>query len=331
MVGRIVSPSSRPLKTAKRVVQGVLSESTLGTVYYQRLLQAIDHSGVGCADGLDIATLPILTCQASDGEPRTAVPIAEAWQLARLAAKLLDDVEDGESESTSAEVVGLATGLLFAALLTLRESLELGISGDRVLRLEQALHRAGLRACAGQHADLTAGQSGIDGADPDTWLAIARNKSGGLLGWAAWAGAFVAGADECALSGYQDYGCHLGVLLQVADDFNGVWSPDGTCDLTTRHPILSVCYALHVAEGKERDLLEALLDRATQGDRAAEAQAQQLLIDLGAQSYTLVAAKIQHQHAVSSLRRAGCVSPADQRLVALLDRTMPALELASKN
>lgn len=331
MVGRIVSPNSESLKTAKQVVQGVLGESTLGTVYCQQLLQAIDRLGKGRADGLAIAALPVLTCQASGGEPRTAVPVAEAWQLARLAAKLLDDVEDGESKPASAEVVSFATGLLFAASLTLRESLALGVSGDRVLRLEQAFHRAGLRACAGQHADLIAGQSGTGGADPDTWLEIARDKSGRLLGWAAWAGALVAGADESTLSSYHDYGCHLGVLLQVADDFNGVWSPDSTCDLATGHPILPVCYALHVAEGKERDRLEVLLGRAAQGDRAAEAQAQQLLIDLGAQGYTLVVAKVQHQHAVLSLRRAGCVSPADQRLVALLDRMMPALGLASKD
>jgi geranylgeranyl pyrophosphate synthase len=329
VVEQIVSPNSGSLQTTKQVVQRVLGESTLGTIYCQQLWQVIDYLGAGCADGLDVTALPVLTCQASGGEPRTAVPVAEAWQLARLAAKLLDDVEDGESETASAEAVNAATGLLFAALLTLRESLELGVFADRVLRLERTFHRTGLRACAGQHADLMAGQLGIDGTDPDTWLEIARSKSGGLLGWAAWAGALVAGADEHAMSAYHGYGRHLGVLLQVADDFNGVWSPDGTCDLTARHPILPVCYALHVSQGKERDRLEALLDRASRGDREAEVQAQQLLIDLGAQGYTLVVARVQHRRAVVSLRRAGCASPADRPLVALLDRMMPALELAS--
>jgi geranylgeranyl diphosphate synthase type I len=319
-----------PHRTIEQVVQSALDGSTLEAVYRQELLQAIGRLWKSRADEPNIAALPVLTCQASGGEPHTAVSAAEAWQIARLAAKLLDDVEDGECETAPAEAINLATGLLFTASLTLRESLEVGIPVNRVLRLERALYRAGLRACAGQHADLV-GRSRIDGTPPDTWLEIARKKSGSLLGWAAWAGAVLAGADERAVCGYYDYGRHLGVLLQVADDFSGAWSPDGTCDLTGRRPILPVCYALHVAQEKERDRLGALLDQASGGDRAAEAQAQQLLIDLGAQGYTLVVAKIQRQRAVASLRRAGCVPPADHSLVILLDMTMPALGLTSED
>jgi geranylgeranyl pyrophosphate synthase len=259
------------------------------------------------------------------------MPVVAAWQLMRLAAKLLDDVEDGEAGASFAETISLATGLLFAASLMPWELLEQGVAADCVRRLEQALYCAALRACAGQHADLSAGQLGIDGRDPDTWLEIARGKSGSPLGWAAWAGALVAGADERALSAYHDYGCHLGVLLQVADDFKGVWSSDGTCDLAAGRPILPVCYAMHVTEGKKRDRLKTLLRRAAQGDREAEVQARQVLIDLGAQGYTLVAAKVQHQLAVMALRRAGCVAPADRSLVALLEKTMPALGLASED
>jgi geranylgeranyl diphosphate synthase type I len=331
VVEEIAPGDSGPFKTTKQIVQEVLGESTLGMVYCQRLAQAIDHLDKGRGDDPGIAALPVLTCQASGGEPHIAAPITEAWQLVRLAAKLLDDVEDGESEVAPAEAINVATGLLFVAPLVLSKSLERHVPRDRVLYLEQALHRAELHACAGQHADLVGDQPGIDGTDPDTWLEIAWGKSGSLLGWAAWAGALVADADEHALSGYRDYGRHLGVMLQVADDFKGIWSPDGACDIAAGRPILPVCYALHVAKGKERDLLETLLARAIQGDRAAEAQAQQLLIDLGAQGYTLVVAKVQYQLAVTALRRANCVSPADRRLIALLDRTMPALELASED
>jgi geranylgeranyl diphosphate synthase type I len=251
--------------------------------------------------------------------------------LVRLAAKLLDDVEDGESEGAPAEAINLATGLLFVAPLVLRGLLEQGISGDCVLCLEEALLRAELYACAGQHIDLATGQSDIDDVGPDTWLEIAQGKSGSLLGWAAWAGALVAGADEGVLSGYHAYGCHLGVLLQVADDFKGVWSPGGVCDLVAGRPNLPVCYALHVAGEKERIQLETLLAQAVRGDRQAKAQAQQLLIDLGAQGYTLVVARVQHQLAVTALQRAGCIKPADENLVAVLDRAMPALEFLGED
>jgi len=62
-----------------------------------------------------------------------------------------------------------------------------------VHHLCHALNRAMLRACARQHADL-AGQMGMSDVDPDTWLEIARAKSGGFLAWAAWSGALRAGA-----------------------------------------------------------------------------------------------------------------------------------------
>ena len=310
------------------MIQDALGESALGEAYYRQLSQTIDHLDRGRADDLvDIATLPALTCQASGGEIKAAEPVIKAWQLVRLAAKLLDDVEDGESEGAPAEAINLATGILFAAPLVLRGLLERGISRDCVLRLEESLLRAELCACAGQHADLAAGQSDTNDVDPDTWLEIAQGKSGSLLGWAAWAGALIAGADECALSGYHAYGRYLGVLLQVADDFKGVWSPSGTCDLVAERPNLPVCYALHVAGESERGHLKTLLERTVRGDQLAEAQARQLLIDLGAQGYTLVVARVQHKLAVTALRRAGCSAPADKNLVALLDGIMPALEL----
>jgi geranylgeranyl diphosphate synthase type I len=314
------------------MIRDVLGESTLGDAYYRRLSQAVAHSGKGRADGLvDIAMLPSLTCQAGGGKFEAAMPVTDAWQMVRLAAKLLDDVEDGEAKDAPAETINLATGLLFAAPLVLRGLLEQGFSGERILCLEEALLRAELYACAGQHSDLASGQSDIASMDPDTWLEIAQAKSGSLLGWATWAGALVAGADERALSGYHAYGCHLGVLLQVADDFKGVWSPGGVCDLAAGRPNLPVCYALHVAGEKERVHLETLLGQTVRGDRRAEAQAQQILIDLGAQGYTLVAARVQHQLAVTALQRAGCIAPTDKNLVAILDRTIPALELVSES
>ena len=331
MVEKIVPLDFGSFKTTKQVIQEALGESALGMVYYWQLSQTVDNLGRGSVDSLiDIATLPALTCQANGGELETTTPVIEAWQLVRLAAKLLDDVEDGESEGAPAEAINLATGLLFAAPLVLRGLLERGVSRDRVLHLEEALLRAELCACAGQHTDLATEQSAIDDVDPDTWLEIAQGKSGSLLGWAAWAGALIAGADECTLSSYHAYGRYLGILLQVADDFRGVWSPNGVCDLTAERPNLPVCYALHVAKEKKREHLKTLLGRAVRRERRAEAQAQQLLIDLGAQGYTLVVARIQYQLAVTALRHAGCVAPANKNLIALLDKTMPALELLGK-
>ena len=115
------------------------------------------------------------------------------------------------------------------------------------------------------------------------------------------------------------------VRLQVADDFNGVWHPEGVSDLNAGWLTLPVCYGLSVAEAEERERLETLLEQAAQGDDVAEVQARQLLTDLGVQAYLLVVGRVQHQQAVEALRSANRVSPAGQQLFALLDQVLSAL------
>lgn len=325
--GQSNAPPDGHWRILSQLIQDVLSEGTPGTAYGQQLLAVLDQWIKPVPRDLTISILPRLACEANGGDSRLAATVTAVWRLVRLAAKLFDDVEDGETSGRSAEVINVATGLLFVAQLVLDEPAAQGMNSNLVRRLSQALNRAGLRACAGQHADL-AGQSGMTGVDPDTWLEIALAKSGEPMAWAAWAGALVAGAGEHTLACYRKYGCHLGVLLQVADDFNGVWHPEGVSDLAAGRLTLPVCYGLSVAKGGERDRLETLLGQAAQGDDVAKVQARQLLTDLGAQAYLLVVGRVQHQQAMEALRSANPVSPAGQRLVALLDRVMPALSSA---
>ena len=323
--GQSSAPPDGHWRIVSQLIQDVLSEGTPGTAYCQQLLAVLDRWMKPDPGDPTIGILPRLACEANGGDPHLAAAVTAAWRLVRLAAKLFDDVEDGEVSGQPAEVINVATGLLFVAQLVLGELVVQGMDSSLVQRLGQALNRAMLRACAGQHADLVAGQIGIANVDPEAWLEIALAKSGELLAWAAWAGALVAGAGEHTLACYYEYGCHLGVLLQVADDFNGVWHPEGVSDLAAGRLTLPVCYGLSVAKAEERDHLKALSEQAARGGNAARAQARQLLTDLGAQAYLLVVGRVQHQQAMKALRSANRVSPAGQQLFALLDQVLPAL------
>jgi geranylgeranyl pyrophosphate synthase len=233
------------------------------------------------------------------------------------AAKLFDDVEDGEADHP-AKTLNAGTGLLFVAQLALGKLPE-----HQAWPISQALSRAVLHSCAGQHLDLTASHTQTD---PETWLDIARTKSGSLLAWAAWAGAWLAGGDEPTLAGYAKYGSHLGILLQVADDFNGVWGAEGMSDLVSGQLSLPVCYALSILEGQARNDLVALLERAVGGDKTAEETAQQQLIGLGAQGYLLVVGRLHRQEALAALHSVKSTSPQSQQaLVTLLSQVLPAV------
>ena len=275
-----------------------------------------------------VADLPRLTYQAAGGDARLIMPVLAAWQAVHLALKLFDDVEDGDAGDQPSEAINTGTGLLMAAHVALEQLPAYGVSPAAARSVRLALGRAVLRACVGQQSDLVAGRSPGAGTDPDGWLQIAASKSGALVGWAAWAGALVAGADERSVSSYHEYGYRLGVLLQVADDFKDVWRAEGSSDLASGRLTLAVCYALHVATDEGRALLTDLLERAAVGDGPAEAEARQVLIDLGAQTYLLAVARVQYQQAAAALQNAGGIGAPVHQLSALLDQVLPALKTA---
>lgn len=309
-----VSPPAEESSLA--LLRQVLDENVPGTSLHADIGKLIEL-WLQSEQASDLARLPELACQAAGGDARQAVPVTAAWQLVRLAAKLLDDVEDGDVTSQRAATVNIATGLLFIAHLVLDRVL---VPADRKKRVGDALQLAMLRAVAGQHADLCAQTVIPTALDPDGWLAIARAKSGELVGWAAWAGACVAMVPEPALDAYREYGAHLGVLLQVADDFNGVWRPNGASDLATGHASLPVCYARSVTQGPPREQLEQALRAATLGNQGAIGVAQRLLTDLGAPNYIRFVARTQCAQACQALDSVTKASPARDRLIALANQ-----------
>jgi len=290
------------------------SEKTFGRRLRQILEQAVDK----------LSVLPLLTCEVAGGDPYQAIPLMAAWQLSRLSAKLLDDVADGESIYPTPEAVCLATGFLLMAPLALEELQNHGVSASRIRTLTRSLHRIGLRACAGQYAEITSHNR----IDPDGWLVVARAKSGDPCAWAAWAGAMVAGGKEKALADFHNFGSHLGILLQVADDFNGIWGTKQFSDLRGEQLNLAVCYARLVAEGEQKLRLEALLKNTIRGEDTSESEIRQLLIEMGSQAYLLAVGEEHRQQALATLQR-------DYRmysiLVNMLDQIWPILGKVQTN
>jgi geranylgeranyl pyrophosphate synthase len=310
----------------KRLVQQILAEDHLHGEYRRQVVGVLElWARPEGGDGV-LATLPAVVCIACGGDLCQAVPVCAAWRLFRLAAKLFDDVEDGDVRHGKAEQVNVAVGLVFIGQLALSTLAERDVPTDRVSLLVHRLSIAGLLACGGQHTDLTA-----DILDPDGWLQSARAKSGIPLGWGAWAGALVAGVGRGTADSYREYGCNLGVLLQVADDYNGVWHPDAASDLATGRPTLSVSYALSVASAQQRHQLQKLLGAAQEGEAEAEGRARDMLVALGAQAYLLVVGRLYRNRAAEALRRTSEDGPAKRQLLRALDRVFPALEADIKD
>jgi geranylgeranyl pyrophosphate synthase len=310
----------------KRLVQQILAEDQLYEGYRRQVVGVLERwARPEGSDGV-LATLPAVVCIACGGDLCQAAPVCAAWRFFRLAAKIFDDVEDGDVRHGKAEQINVAVGLTFVGQLVLSTLAERDVPPDHVSFLAHRLSRAGILACGGQHADLTAGVS-----DPDEWLQSAWAKSGIPLGWGAWAGALVAGAARGEAASYREYGRNLGVLLQVADDYNGVWHPDAASDLATGRPTLPVSYALSVASAEQRHELGGLFDAARGGDPGAEGRARGILVDLGAQAYLLVVGRLYRNRAIEALRRMGDDGPAKRELQRVLYHVFPALETDIKD
>ncbi|MCL7453316.1 MAG: polyprenyl synthetase family protein [Anaerolineae bacterium] len=291
-------------------------------------------------DALPLALLPVWSYAAVGGHDwQQAVGVAAAWRALHLAGKLLNDAADGRPSAllpdepvTSLLNAGVSLVFLAQAILVV-ESPEPGetspgcIPPDVALVLQAEFAHAGLRAAAGQHTRL---KSGAKWSLADYQAAVAR-RSGGPFALATRAGALLmqgelAGAGErrgvwpAQVQALTDYGHHLGSMLQLADDFNGIWRPRGRSDLASGKRTWPLLYAeaLAARRADQRARLVALVRRAPD-DPAAEEAARSLLVRLDVPLAMILAAEEKRRLAEAALERLAD-SEARQALVGLVRR-----------
>lgn len=265
--------------------------------------------------------LPILTCQAVGGDLRQAEVVAAAFELARLAARVLDDVEDLDRSDALWRQVGVpqatnaGTALLACAHLALAELATVGVDAGLISELQQDFAQVALTMTAAQHVDLmawealgTVGSGRLAEACPlDSWWEIATGKSGSFFALGCRIGARLA-VSPSAAQPYSNFGYHLGLLLQVLNDSRGLLGQDGVRDLG-RRLTLPVAYTLAVCPEVQQPLLQAL-------DAGDAAQALAIMGRVGAVHYLMAVAESQRLEAGAALEQAGG-DPAVHR--ALLD------------
>lgn len=193
----------------------------------------------------EIARWPalVLACASACGHRgESAEQAAVAAALLMAALDVFDDVEDGElAPGVAPEVpVNVGTGLLLlfqqaCATPSLRALPSPGL---------EVLVDAALRACGGQHRDLsTAADARTMG--PEAAVAISTAKSASLVAALCRIGALAGGAHGLLLARYAAFGHHLGLAAQLANDLAAVRSGQGTkTDRARRRPTLPLVFAL---------------------------------------------------------------------------------------
>jgi geranylgeranyl diphosphate synthase type I len=197
--------------------------------------------------------------------------------------------------------------------LLIRKLCSQAVSDALIGELIADMHLSVLKMCVGQHYDLTRQEISLETA----WQ-IAELKTGAVFSLASRTGARLATDDSKLLYEYTLFGHHLGMLIQIGDDWSDLRPREGRSDLARgSETTLPVAYAMSVLPQAERARLRTCLCEAK---CSATAEAEALCLIEGAGTGLYLATKaIQHRRqAEAALEKAGPPSNARDELTKLL-------------
>lgn len=265
-------------------LHSVIANASLEPVYAQSLhhiLKRISESHH------EVVVLPLIACQAAGGSPEQAVPVAAAWRALHIAARLLDDAEDGDirhwaqDEQASARIINLGTGFIGIANLALAQA-DKTLSAEQRLTLSQRFNQTMMVMAGGQHLDLL--PEGVTGLEA-YWRHI-QGKSGAFFGLAVQGGALCAITDKEALDRYYEFGYNLGVMLQLINDLNGFFAEGPHDDLASGKRTAPIFFIEDFAPAPVQSALQALLLQAPH-DLNARQRIRKIAKEQGADAYIL--------------------------------------------
>ncbi len=251
--------------------------------------------------------LALLAAEAAGGTTPAALPAAVAVELVHNHSLLHDDVIDGDRlrrhRPTAWSVFGVGPAILAGdAMLTLAfDVLRAGPCAGEALRLLAIAQQALLD---GQMADLAF--ESRERVSLEECMAMARAKTGALMGCACALGALSATRDEQAIEHARAFGERVGLAFQLIDDILGIWGDPAVTgkpahsDLQARKKSLPVVAALTsgTADGRR---LAALYHRSEPLSAREVATAAALVKASGGRSWSAAEAARQFAAAIEEL------------------------------
>lgn len=236
------------------------------------------------------------------GQPTPAtLGAAAGWLGLYLAAKIIDDIQDGDATILPEDVpepvrLNVALAFVFASQRCLAEAGE-GESPHLALQMSRAAADYSLAVIRGQQLGWQAPPPAADGLEY-AWQQ-ARAKGGRPFALAFRLGAMSVGADPQVVEGLDRFGLELGEAVQAIDDAADV-GEGKPADLLNVRGSLALAYAFAVADDDDRAELQRLIAAVEEGAVGAPRGLQAKLLSMGAARYLAVetAARILRAKAV---------------------------------
>lgn len=161
--------------------------------------------------------LVLLTAHLGDPQNEQVLDAAVVMEITHLATLYHDDVMDQAKARRGVETAHLVWGnnvaILTGDLLFARASNIVAGLGERALRLQAQVFE---QLVLGQLHETVGPQNGQPAIDH--YLNVLRDKTGSLIALSARLGAMLSGADERFQQPLQEFGEHIGIAFQLADD-----------------------------------------------------------------------------------------------------------------
>lgn len=254
-----------------------------------------------CDDFVDETLLPeVITpaacCSAVGGELIDTKEIGGAIIAAEISVRLLDDLTDRDKPNALFTKIGMSRTLNYVdAFRTAAYKIlcDKCLNDNRYLKVMQAFTECYMVVLAGQDRDLR--QRNINWEEG--WKTV-EMKTGYIYATTAAMGALVGTDNEEWIEACKKYGFHLGMAIQIFNDLDGIWSPEGIPDLEQGKVTLPVLYALR-CEHEAKEELSRIVKResiARESKRVKE-----ILDEADAKNYLLWTALRQREKGLSAI------------------------------
>lgn len=208
--------------------------------------------------------LCLWSCEAVGADWRQALPAAAAVELIHNFSLIHDDIQDNSESrrgrATVWKVWGVAQGInagdaMFVLAHQAMDKIPPDGSPSHYVAIQRTFHSAILKLTQGQFLDLRYERA--DQVTLDQYFEMIRGKTAALLAAACEIGARLGSTDDTLCRTLANYGEHLGIAFQIADDVLGLWGdPEVTgksarTDLLSRKKSFPVLYAMQTNSGAE--------------------------------------------------------------------------------
>jgi geranylgeranyl diphosphate synthase, type I len=191
---------------------------------------------------LSVAILPLVSCHAVNGIARNAIPVSAALIAVEVSLRIFDDLEDKDRSGQLWEVIGEARAWNYASAIHILsfEILSHSSLPDLVFRkVNQLFIEAFFEIAEGQEYDLAGEVKTIE----EYWRTI-ELKTARAYSAACASGAMVGTENLEMIHACSTFGHHVGLAIQIFNDMESIWQPNGITDLKQGKLTLPLLYGL---------------------------------------------------------------------------------------